>query len=121
MNSRAALNPLQPWLASQIRLQNRNSQPLKTVIVGCAHLERFPDVPIPRPVVLVAKLETLIEEWSYLDEDVLLKTCSRKVCLTCQWFRHHARVNCIPVLTWQLHQGWTEDMTRQQAWASEVA
>jgi hypothetical protein len=43
-------------------------------------------------------------------------------------FRHHAGVNCIPVLTCQLHQGliahgehltsrfqgWTDDLTRQQ-------
>ena len=50
-------------------------------------------------------------------------------------FRHHAGVNCIPVLTCQLHQGliahgehltsrcqaWTDDMTRQQGWAPEVA
>jgi hypothetical protein len=30
---------------------------------------------------------------------VLLKTRSRKVCMTCRWFRHHAGVNGIPVLT----------------------
>ncbi|CAK6700630.1 galactose oxidase [Synechococcus sp. CBW1107] len=50
-------------------------------------------------------------------------------------FRHHAGVKCIPVLTCQLHQGliahgehltsrcqgWTDDMTRQQGWAPEVA
>jgi len=41
--------------------------------------------------------------------------------MTCHWFRHHAGVNCIPVLTCQLHQGWTDDMTRQQGWAPEVA
>ena len=40
-----------------------------------------------------------IEEWPYLDEAVLLKTRGRKVCMTCHWFRHHAGVNCIPVLT----------------------
>jgi hypothetical protein len=54
--------------------------------------------------------------------------------MTCH-FRHHAGVNCIPVLTCQLHQGliahgehltsrcqgWTDDMTRQQGWAPEVA
>jgi hypothetical protein len=76
-----------------------------------------------------------IEEWPYLDEAVLLKTRSRKVCMACHWFRHHAGVNCIPVLTCQLHQGliahgehlssrcqgWTDDLVRQQGWAPEVA
>ena len=72
---------------------------------------------------------------TYLDREVLLKTSSRKVCMTCHWFRHHAGVNCIPVLTCQLNQGliahgehltsrcqgWTDDMTRSQGWAPEVA
>ena len=75
------------------------------------------------------------EAWPYLDSDVLLASRSRKVCMTCHWFRHHAGVNCIPVLTCQLHQGliahgehltsrcqgWTDDMTRQRGWAPEVA
>jgi hypothetical protein len=66
---------------------------------------------------------------------VLLKTRSRKVCMTCHWFRRHAGLNGIPVLTCQLHpvliahgelltsrcQGWTDDMTRSQGWAPEVA
>ena len=55
--------------------------------------------------------------------------------MTCHWFRHHAGVNCIPVLTCQLHQGllahgehltrrcqgWTKDMVRQRGWAPEMA
>ncbi len=49
---------------------------------------------------------------AYLDEAVLLTTRSRKVCMTCHWFRHHAGVNCIPLLTCQLHQGWTDDVQR---------
>ena len=71
---------------------------------------------------------SLHHEWPYLDEVVLLKTRSSKVCMTCHWFRHHAGVNCIPVLTCQLHQGliahgehltrrcqgWTDDMVRQR-------
>jgi hypothetical protein len=67
---------------------------------------------LPRPAALNARLETPIEEWPYLDEAVLLKTRSRKVCMTFHWFRHHAGVNCIPVLTCQLHQGWTDDVQR---------
>ncbi len=76
-----------------------------------------------------------VEEWPYLDEDVLVASRSRKVCLTCHFFRHHAGANCIPLLTCQLHQGllahgehltrrchgWTEDMARQRGWAPEVA
>ena len=88
-----------------------------------------------RPAVLAARLESPVEERSCLECEVLLKTRSRKVCMTCHWFRHHAGVNCIPVLTCQLHQGlithgehltsrcqgWTNDMMRQQGWAPEVA
>ena len=69
-----------------------------------------------------------IEDWPWLDHAVLRSSRSRMVCTTCHWFRHHAGVNCIPVLTCQLHQGliahgehltsrcqgWTDDMTRQQ-------
>lgn len=76
-----------------------------------------------------------IEEWFYLDQEVLLATRSRKVCLTCHWFRHHAGPNCIPLLACQLHQGliahgehlthrcqgWTDDLRRQWGWAPEVA
>jgi hypothetical protein len=74
------------------------------------------------------------EGWPYLDGDVLVASRSRKVCMTCHWFRHHAGAQCIPLLTCQLHQGliahgdhllsrcqgWTDDMTRQRGWAPEV-
>ena len=43
-------------------------------------------VPLSRPAALAAKLEIPIEEWPYLDEAVLLKTRSRKVCMTCHCF-----------------------------------
>ncbi len=56
-------------------------------------------IPLPRPAALAARLEIPVEEWLYLDEEVLRKTRSRKVCMTCHWFRHHAGVNCILVLT----------------------
>jgi len=58
------------------------------------------------------------EDWPYLEQDVLRKTRSRKVCMTCHWFRHHAGVNCIPVLTCQLHQGLSH---RQSPQGSVVA
>jgi hypothetical protein len=74
------------------------------------------------------------EVWPYLDEGVLRPSQSRKVCMTCHWFRHHPGAECIPVLTCQLHQGliaqgehlirrcqgWTDDMVRQRGWAPEV-
>ena len=80
-------------------------------------------------------MELPIEKWPYLDEEVLLRSRTRKVCMTCHWFRHHAVVNCIPVLTCQLHQGllvhgehltrrcqgWTDDQVRQRGWCPEVA
>jgi hypothetical protein len=63
------------------------------------HLVWLMGVRLPRPAALAAKFETPVEEWAYLDEGTLLKTRSRKVCMTCHWFRHHAGMNCIPVLT----------------------
>jgi hypothetical protein len=74
------------------------------------------------------------EAWSYLDEGVLRPSRSRKVCMTCHWFRHHAGAECIPLLTCRLHhgliaqgehlltrcQGWTDDVSRQQGWAPEA-
>ena len=74
------------------------------------------------------------EAWPYLEQDVLRPSRSRKVCMTCHWFQHHARPQCIPLLTCQLHQGligqgehlirrcqgWTDDMARQQGWAPEA-
>jgi hypothetical protein len=67
------------------------------------------------------------EGWAYLDDGVLIASRSRKVCMTCHWFRHQAGVTCIPQLTCQLQQlthrcqGWTDDMVRQRGWAPEVA
>ncbi len=61
-------------------------------------------VPVPHSRLEPSRAEE-IEAWPYLDESVLLKTRSRKVCMTCHWFRHNAGVNCIPLLTCQLHQG----------------
>ena len=92
-------------------------------------------VPRPRPAALAARLDLSVEEWPYLDDSTLLKTRSSKVCMTCHWFRHHAGVNCIPVLTYQLHQGliahgehltsccqgWTDDLVREQGWTPELA
>ena len=76
-------------------------------------------VPVPLSRLQPSRTDE-IEDWPYLDEAVLLRTRSRKVCMTCHWFRHHAGVNCIPVLTSRC-QGWTDDLVRQKGWAPEVA
>ncbi len=99
----------------------------------CMH-EAIAMVPAPLSRLQPYRAEA-IEAWPYLDEAVLLKTRSRKVCMTCHWIRHHAGVNCICLLTCQLHQGliahgehltsrcqgWTDDMVGQRSWAPEVA
>ena len=68
-------------------------------------------------------------------EEVLVASHSSKVCLTCHFFRHHAGVNRILVLTCQLHQGlmaqgelltrrcqgWTDDLARHRGWCPERA
>lgn len=65
------------------------------------------------------------EDWPYLDQDVLGMTRSRKVCMTCYWLRHHPGVNCIPLLTCQLHQGLLahgEHLTRScHGWTKKMA
>jgi hypothetical protein len=37
------------------------------------------------------------EAWPYLDGNVLLASRSRKVCMTCHWFRYEIAAQCIPV------------------------
>jgi len=80
-------------------------------------------------------MELPAEEWPFLDQEVLVQARSRTVCMTCHWFQHHAGVNCIPLLTCQLHQGliahgehltsrcqgWTNDMARQVGSATVAA
>jgi hypothetical protein len=46
-----------------------------------------------------------IEDWPWLDQDVLCSSRSRQVCMTCHFFRHHPGPNGIPLLTCHLHQG----------------
>ena len=88
-----------------------------------------------RSVAAVVEAAGDCEAWPYLEQDVLRPSRSRKVCMTCHWFRHHAGPQCIPLLTCQLHQGligqgdhllnrcqgWTDDMARQRGWAPEVS
>ncbi len=76
-----------------------------------------------------------VEEWPFLKQAGLLPRRSRRVCLTCHWFRYHSAPQCIPLLTFQLHQGliahgkhfirrcssWTDDQVRRSGWAPEAA
>jgi hypothetical protein len=93
-------------------------------------------VPVPLALaVLRPSRREPIEAWPFLDRSQLVSSRSRRVCLTCHWFRHWAAPDGIPLLTCQLHQGliahgehltrrcpcWTDDMARQRGWAPEVA
>jgi hypothetical protein len=40
-------------------------------------------IPLPRPAALAARLDLPVDEWPCLDSEVLVKTRSRKVCMTC--------------------------------------
>ena len=76
-----------------------------------------------------------IEDWPWLDQDVLRSSRSRQLCMTCHFFRHHLGPNGIPLLTCHLHQGliahgehltyrcsgWTEEQHRHRGWGPEVA
>ncbi|CAK6689018.1 hypothetical protein BBFGKLBO_00531 [Synechococcus sp. CBW1107] len=55
-------------------------------------------VPVPLSSLVPSRSDS-VEDWPYLDQDVLHPSRSRKVCLTCHWLRHHAGTNCIPLLT----------------------
>ena len=48
-----------------------------------------------------------IEDWPWLDQDVLRssRSRSRQVCMTFHFFRHHPGPNGIPLLCCQLDQG----------------
>ena len=91
------------------------------------------------PPVNLSRLEPCridaIEDWPWLDQQVLHTSRSHQVCMTCHFFRHHPGPNSIPLLTCHLHQGliaqgehlthrcsgWTEDLHRHRGWAPEVA
>ena len=61
-------------------------------------------VPVPLSRLQPSRDEA-IEDWPWLDQDVLRSSRSRQVCMTCHFFRHHPGPNCIPLLTCHLHQG----------------
>jgi len=43
-----------------------------------------------------------VEVWPQLREPVLRSSRSRKVCMTCHFFRHRVAADGIPELTWGL-------------------
>jgi len=69
-----------------------------------------------------------IEDWPWLDQEVLRRSRSHQVCMTCHFFRHHPGPDSIPLLTCHLHQGliahgenltrrcssWMENLPRQR-------
>jgi hypothetical protein len=86
-------------------------------------------VPVPLSSLQPSRSEE-IEDWPWLDQGVLRRSRSRRVCLTCHFFRHHPGPECIPLLTCHLHQGliahgehltqccsgWTQDLHRRHGW-----
>jgi len=120
------------------RVAQRPCQPTQSLLVqvyACKGLVMALSRPrSARSVAAAVEAAGDCEVWPYLDGDVLRPSRSRKVCMTCHWFRHQAGAQCIPLLTCQLHQGliaqgdhltnrcqgWTDDMTRQRGWAPEA-
>ena len=76
-----------------------------------------------------------IEDWPWLDQQVLRTSRSHQVCMTCHLFRHYPGPDGIPLLACHLHQGliadgehltrrcsgWMENLRRQWDWEPEVA
>jgi hypothetical protein len=76
-----------------------------------------------------------IEDWPWLDQEVLVTSRSHQVCMTCHAFRHHPGPNGIPLLCCHVHQGliahgehltrrcsgWMENRYWQRGWVAEVA
>ena len=60
--------------------------------------------PLPLSCLQPSRIDA-IEDWPWLDQDVLRSSRSRQACMTCHFFRHHPGPNCIPLLTCHLHQG----------------
>jgi len=89
----------------------------------------------PRPIGPVDRIDLRAEDRPFLDQEVLEQARSHKVCMTCHRFQHQAGVNCISLLSCQLHQGliahgehltsccqgWTDDMARQAGRPPDVA
>jgi hypothetical protein len=75
-----------------------------------------------------------IEDWPWLEQEGLLSSRSRQVCMSCLFFRQHPGPVGIPLLACHLHQGriahgehisrrcsgWAENLRRQRGRAPEV-
>jgi len=55
--------------------------------------------------VSAAPLFAPVEEWDYLNHEVLRSSRSSKVCITCQHFRYEVDQHCVTLLTCPIHQG----------------
>ena len=60
--------------------------------------------PVPLSRLQTSRMDA-IEDWPWLDRDMLRSSRSRQGCMTCHFFRHHPGPNCIPLLTCHLHEG----------------
>jgi hypothetical protein len=60
--------------------------------------------PATAPGLQLSRSEPL-EDWPYLNAEQLMRSRSRRVCMTCHWFRHHGGPDGVPLLTCQWHQG----------------
>jgi hypothetical protein len=119
------------WLRGSSRAERPATASIRPTALATYYCSLVP--PVRRSRLQVAREDPVVE-WPYLDQEVLQASRSRKVFLTCHWFRHHAGPNCIPLLTCQLHQGliaqgehlisrcpgWTEDLVRQRGWAPQA-
>jgi hypothetical protein len=122
-----------PWLTAKDR-PNSGPSPNNRIVLVRVYFAVGPVVPVPLSRLQPSRPEP-IEQWPWLDQEVLIPSRSRQVCLTCHFFRHHPAPECIPLLTCQLHQGliahgehithrcggWTQEQHRQRGWAPEVA
>ena len=60
--------------------------------------------PVPLSRLQPSRIDA-IEDWPWVDQDMLRSSRSRQVCMSCHFLRYHPGPNCIPVLTCHLHQG----------------
>jgi hypothetical protein len=64
----------------------------------------FALVPLPLLQLQPSRLES-IDDWPWLQHDVLCFSRSRQVCMTCHFLCHHCGSDAIPLLACHLHHG----------------
>jgi len=75
------------------------------------------------------------EEWQFLEKGILKKTCSARVCMTCQHFNYSSDKHCRTILSCHVHRRliphgdhlisrcylWIRQREREIGWCPEVA